>query len=352
MASASSNRSWCSACMSRVRFHPGSAHRPSCSISSMLISLDHFHPRSRRRVGATAHPSLSGQEACSHEMSIEEIEHDGRCADPGWNRTRLMHAEHQDRFNEAYAMCDGDPTVPVGGFRKLREWFRRNFRRHGWIFYGADGSGATLHWHAAALNILYVGRKKWRVRPPRHRGFTGMTAQGVRDRIQGEPFALRCLQPPGDLFYIPDHWGHMTINHRFGIGVAAVAKQDGGFLPGHVGKYNGTPPRRDEGGDGAIPRGAVDPHPKPPPGARRGHEGIVRHRHGAAPRHGPPPFGGDDDGRRGRRGEHTPLAHRGRAVDPAGRRGGDGGRCEGDAPDIPFFLVHINKTGVTSPIRM
>jgi len=132
---------------------------------------------------------------------------------------------------------------------------------------------------------------------------------------------------------------------------AAIAKQDGRFLPGHVGRYNGTPLRRDEGGDGAIPRGAVDPHPKPPPGARRGHEGIVRHRHGADPRHGPPPFGGDD-GRRGRRGEHTPLAHCGRAVDPAGRRGGDGGRREGDAPDIPFFLVHINKTGGTSPIRM
>merc|ERR1719491_1566188 len=158
MASASSNRSWCSACMSRVRFHPGSAHRPSCSISSMLISWE--HASWPERLGWAVAPTRRRDRGWkwSSEMSIEEIEHDGRCADPGWNRTRLMHAEHQDRFDEADAMYDGDPAVPAGGFRKMRERFRRNFRRHGWIFYGADGSGATLHWHAAALNILHVGR--------------------------------------------------------------------------------------------------------------------------------------------------------------------------------------------------
>jgi len=33
---------------------------------------------------------------------------------------------------------------------------------------------------------------------------------------------LRCIQKPGDLFYIPNSWGHMTINHGFTIGAAAL----------------------------------------------------------------------------------------------------------------------------------
>ena len=84
------------------------------------------------------------------------------------------------------------------------EWF--DFVKHGWqIFFGSDGSGATIHWHAAAFNILYVGMKEWHITPPKHRGFSGMPAQQVKAKIGDEPFVLKCTQFPGDLIYIPDH---------------------------------------------------------------------------------------------------------------------------------------------------
>lgn len=111
-----------------------------------------------------------------------------------------MHAEHRNHFDEAYGMYDGDPTRPGGGFSKLVEYFPGV--DHGWqIFFGSDMSGATLHWHEAAFNILYVGTKEWHVTPPLYRGFTGTPAEVALERFANQPFGVRCTQLPGDLIY-------------------------------------------------------------------------------------------------------------------------------------------------------
>jgi len=188
--------------------------------------LRHFHPKSHHMVGGTAYPSLSMQESCSDTMSIAQIERDEHCND--LPKLHMMHAEHGKMFKEAYAMYGGDPLE--GGFRKITEWF--DFKASWQIFFGSDGSGATLHWHAAALNVLYVGVKEWHITPPLYRGHTGMTAQSTKKRIANEPYSIMCTQLPGDLIYIPDHWGHSTINHGFGIGVAAIIPHKYRPLPG------------------------------------------------------------------------------------------------------------------------
>lgn len=102
-------------------------------------------------------------------MSIEQLERNERCEDNP--RLRMMHAEvsamllwyahintlkipyvakHAKNFNEAFRLYNGDPLK--GGFRKITEWF--DLKQSWQIFFGSDGSGATLHWHAAAFNIL------------------------------------------------------------------------------------------------------------------------------------------------------------------------------------------------------
>ena len=116
--------------------------------------LHHFHPKKKHRVGVTAYPSLSMQESCSYDMSAEQLERDERCRDTP--NLHMMHAEHRKHFDEAYGMHGGDPCRPGGGFARLAEYFPGV--GHGWqIFHGSDMSGATIHWHAAAFNILYVG---------------------------------------------------------------------------------------------------------------------------------------------------------------------------------------------------
>jgi len=179
----------------------------------------HFQPdRMRHKVGPTAYPGLTGQHYCATKMTTQEILENKPC--PEMPLLKMIHAEHDDYFDQAYQLYEGDPYK--AGFRKLPQWFGYN-TSPGWqIFMGGDGSGATLHWHAAALNILYIGIKEWRITPPAYRGFTGQTVQQVTAQIKDEPFVMKCTQRPGDMFYIPDFWGHMTVNHGFGIGVAAI----------------------------------------------------------------------------------------------------------------------------------
>ncbi|EJK66814.1 hypothetical protein THAOC_12224 [Thalassiosira oceanica] len=82
--------------------------------------------------------------------------------------------------------------------RRAPQSLRRGVRH---IFFGSDMSGATLHWHAAAFNILYVGTKEWHVTPPLYRGFTGTPAEVALERFANQPFGVRCTQLPGDLIY-------------------------------------------------------------------------------------------------------------------------------------------------------
>ena len=110
-----------------------------------------------------------------------------------------MVAQHSRNFKEAYRIYNGDPLK--GGFRKIKEWF--DLGQSWQIFFGSDGSGATLHWHAAAFNILYVGVKEWHITPPLYRGWAGMTAQSAKKRVADEPHSMKCTQMPGDLIYIP-----------------------------------------------------------------------------------------------------------------------------------------------------
>ena len=90
--------------------------------------------------------------------------------------------------------------------------------------------------------MLYVGTKEWKIAPPLYRGWSGMpallAAQALDQNVVVTPPAsnstststpiphhiptLSCIQQPGDLFFIPNAWGHMTINHGFTIGAAAI----------------------------------------------------------------------------------------------------------------------------------
>jgi hypothetical protein len=89
------------------------------------------------------------------------------------------------------------------------------------VFFGGDQSGATMHWHNAAFNVLYVGIKEWKVTAPWYRAFTGMTAKMAATKIDGD-IGLSCTQYPGDFVYIPNYWGHMTLNRGFTIGYVQV----------------------------------------------------------------------------------------------------------------------------------
>jgi hypothetical protein len=106
---------------------------------------------------------------------------------------------------------------------------------------GPPLSGAPPHFHRAAVNVVLAGVKLWAVWPPSaasyvdgsavdfwrdhllpHRTDSGYGAS--TDRESGLP-RLRAahylfFQGPGDVVYLPSHWGHATLNLADVVGVA------------------------------------------------------------------------------------------------------------------------------------
>ena len=206
-----------------------------------------FEPTQKFKVGPTAYPASTGQEQCPATQSLLELEAGLRCSTfpekpmvSGWHPQA---AHLQDMFPQ----YEGDILHPNGGFRSIQDWFgstkdvRGKENELGWqVFFGGDGSGATYHWHAAAFNILYVGIKEWRIAPPIYRGRTGMDAIHAAQALD-EHYTLQCVQQPGDQIFLPNFWGHLTLNHGFTIGAAAILNVN--YQAGIKRKYKRKQPR-------------------------------------------------------------------------------------------------------------
>jgi hypothetical protein len=114
------------------------------------------------------------------------------------------------------------------------------------VYVGAAGTGANLHHHICALNMLMYGSKQWWLVPPAHAEFHTLPAAALAVALQqaealagGEavvevggptpqeeprerplPRTLRCTQRAGDLLYVPDGWGHAVLNLDTAVGYA------------------------------------------------------------------------------------------------------------------------------------
>jgi len=88
------------------------------------------------------------------------------------------------------------------------------------FYLGPALSGAPLHFHRSAWNVLIFGQKRWFLIPPRHAIYS---RQHVWDWWKGRSHQkrLECVQHPGDLVFVPDMWGHAVINLRESIGIAS-----------------------------------------------------------------------------------------------------------------------------------
>jgi histone arginine demethylase JMJD6 len=122
--------------------------------------------------------------------------------------------------------------------------------RRGWpvqahqLALGPLGSGSPLHFHEDAVNALVYGVKRWDLLPPSKTLFsieppwcpptatgsggsddTSSTSGGTggsASSVCGAPpdGAVRCVQLPGDLMYVPRRWAHSTLNLVEGVAIA------------------------------------------------------------------------------------------------------------------------------------
>lgn len=92
------------------------------------------------------------------------------------------------------------------------------------FFIGSIGSGTYFHSHAAAANVLFLGRKKWLLLPPMTYAGPGSASMQwwVEHLYNKLPIkAIEVVQEENDLLYIPPYFKHATINiDKMVVGVA------------------------------------------------------------------------------------------------------------------------------------
>jgi len=96
----------------------------------------------------------------------------------------------------------------------------RGLRRHAMQFsLGPADSGAPWHFHLDAVNVLVLGRKRWRLLEPPRAVLSCVPPSVVAQEQQVEG-ALAFVQEAGDLVYVPDSWAHTVENLALSVGFA------------------------------------------------------------------------------------------------------------------------------------
>ena len=88
------------------------------------------------------------------------------------------------------------------------------------FYVGPALSGAPVHFHRSAWNVLMYGQKRWFLLPPESAFYSTQHVWDWWKDVYNKD-ALECVQYPGDLIFVPDMWGHAVVNLRESIGVAA-----------------------------------------------------------------------------------------------------------------------------------
>jgi hypothetical protein len=99
------------------------------------------------------------------------------------------------------------------------------------FFLGGDLMGAPFHYHEDAFNSLVYGRKLWLMQPPSETSWVNEAMYRHMEKTQGAPGALRCVQEPGDLFFVPRGWTHGAMCLGDCIGVAHEYILDDHWVP-------------------------------------------------------------------------------------------------------------------------
>jgi len=89
------------------------------------------------------------------------------------------------------------------------------------FYLGGPGSGAPMHFHFDAVNVLAHGEKQWLLRPPAEAEYSTVPAARFAPLARnGNGTLLACTQRGGDVLYVPYTWSHATVNLRTSVGFA------------------------------------------------------------------------------------------------------------------------------------
>lgn len=123
------------------------------------------------------------------------------------------------------------------------DW-KRMLKNSPQFYLGSAGTGAPVHFHTHAYNVLVHGRKKWTLLPPRHSLYA---TEHIQNWLKGDQYKklkeegamLECIQEPGDVLYVPSSWGHGVLNLAESVGYAMEFDFSDGFEGDDFAAQNG-----------------------------------------------------------------------------------------------------------------
>eukprot|EP00172_Hildenbrandia_rubra_P002277 Plantae.Rhodophyta-Hildenbrandia_rubra.ctg3013.p1 GENE.Plantae.Rhodophyta-Hildenbrandia_rubra.ctg3013~~Plantae.Rhodophyta-Hildenbrandia_rubra.ctg3013.p1 ORF type:complete len:470 (+),score=68.60 Plantae.Rhodophyta-Hildenbrandia_rubra.ctg3013:3452-4861(+) len=182
------------------------------------------------RVGSVPYSKVFGIK--EDEMKLAEF----------WER----YGGHDDGAKEPLYVFQQDMGVCEKGWQLLKDLVRRSFPTPELIedpdaagkdsiqfFFGMTGSGAPLHVHADAVNMVVSGEKRWYIQTPQK---TMYSRKPVKEWVEQDvptydetEKPLECTQHAGDIVYVPMDWGHAILNTKdntFGYAIEVLNKRD------------------------------------------------------------------------------------------------------------------------------
>lgn len=177
--------------------------------------------------GMDATGSVHSENVKDNEITILTAFHDGTAFHgPGSNITNPPYIFDGSILSEEI----GQATIPEFGFPSIFQKEQADRQ----LIAGPPLSGAMLHFHDAAVNLLLVGVKLWIFIPPSeasfidahahdfwtkyylpmfvYSNFSSSPLNNVGYTNDTVPWHYIGLQSPGDLVFVPPHWGHAILN--------------------------------------------------------------------------------------------------------------------------------------------
>eukprot|EP00163_Fabomonas_tropica_P001331 TRINITY_DN11006_c0_g1_i1.p1 TRINITY_DN11006_c0_g1~~TRINITY_DN11006_c0_g1_i1.p1 ORF type:complete len:837 (-),score=179.23 TRINITY_DN11006_c0_g1_i1:965-3475(-) len=141
---------------------------------------------------------------------------------------RFPHYLFDGAFEDPYPeILEDVGRIPHSGQSnlKLRQDYFNMFQYFTYqLVVGPAFAGANPHFHHTTWNTLLFGRKRWMIWPPAQSFYSSKHPHRWFDedweRVQKENQPLECIQESGDLFFLPDMWGHAVVNLNDAVAIA------------------------------------------------------------------------------------------------------------------------------------
>jgi hypothetical protein len=145
-----------------------------CRLSKQNVMKHDLYQR-KTNVGPSAYPHLTGQFECPIKLTIKDLEKGEHCFEDDYEIIpNMVFKSEGKQFMPEHWNNKDDAAVPY----LKGPWLHGSSFQ---LFVGGKDSGAAMHFHGAAYNIIFFGQKHWRLLPPHKAGLSGIPSKNYFD---------------------------------------------------------------------------------------------------------------------------------------------------------------------------